>query len=278
MQIESADFKRLSAYIYDHLGIRLTESKQTMLLGRLSKRMRALHITSVNDYCDYIFSCEGEQLEQVHLFDAITTNKTDFYRESSHFDYLTNEIIPIWQKTQELRRPLRIWSAGCSSGEEPYTMAMVLSAFAEKNSISHFDYEIIATDISTRVLDQAKKAIYHSDRVKPVPADIRKKYLLRNKDQTNPLVRIVPQLRSKVRFGRLNFMDPTFALPYKMDVIFCRNVIIYFDKQTQEQLMVKFCQHLQPNGNLFLGHSESLSGYQVPLRQIAPTVYRHSGR
>lgn len=275
MELSKTDFTRLQEFIYQQLGIKISESKRTMLLGRLSKRLRILKLATVNEYCDYLFTSEGQQLEQVHLFDVITTNKTDFFREASHFDLLTSKLLPQWQELLHENRRFKIWSAGCSSGEEPYTMAMVLAEYAENNCRRSFDYEIIATDISTKVLDHAKNAVYHADRVIPVPASIRRKYLLKNRDAANPLVRIAPQLRKKVRFGRLNFMDESFTLPDKMDVIFCRNVIIYFDKKTQEALVKKFCRNLQPGGYLFLGHSESLYGFDVPLTQIAPTVYCH---
>ncbi|OQY16357.1 MAG: chemotaxis protein CheR [Desulfobacteraceae bacterium 4572_35.1] len=275
MQMKNEDFKRLSNFTYDQLGIKISESKRTMLTGRLSRRLRMLNIDTIEDYCDFLFSPEGEKLEYVHFFNAITTNKTDFFREESHFELLTDKLLPQWQDNLRQNRKFRIWSAGCSSGEEPYTMAIVLAEYAQRRIKQSFDYDIIATDISTKVLDQAKKAVYHADRVKPVPVSIRSKYLLRNKDKNNPLVRIVPELRKKVRFGRLNFMDHSFALPHKMDVIFCRNVVIYFDKETQEQLMGKFCQNLLPGGYLFLGHSESIQGFDVPLQQIGPTVYRY---
>jgi len=273
MQIGKRDFERLSAYIYGELGIQITESKKTMLNGRLAKRLRALQLDNVTAYCDYLFSSAGQNLERVELFDAVTTNKTDFFREANHFDYLTTTVLPAWQQSSRAGRAFRIWSAGCSSGEEPYTMAMVLNEYAEQHRRNRFDFEIVATDISTRVLDHAKAAIYHADRIIPVPAPIRRKYLLRSRDRTSQLVRIAPQLRRKVRFGRLNFMDDTFQLPYTLDVIFCRNVIIYFDSDTRERLVQKFCRHLHPGGYLFLGHSESLHGFDLPLRQVASTVY-----
>lgn len=152
-------------------------------------------------------------------------------------------------------------------------MAMVLNEYADQYPSTRFDFEIIATDISTRVLDHAKAGVYHTDRVVPVPAPIRRKYLLRSKDRNSQLVRIVPQLRRKVHFGRLNFMDDSFRLPYSMDAIFCRNVIIYFDSETRERLVQKFCRHLLPGGYLFLGHSESLHGFDLPLRQVGSTAY-----
>ncbi|EAT15077.1 protein-glutamate O-methyltransferase CheR [Desulfuromonas acetoxidans] len=272
MELTQRDFQRLSLFIYQKLGIKISDSKRTMLQGRLGKRLRALKLSCVEDYCEYLFSPQGEQMEHVHLFDVVTTNKTDFFRESGHFDYLTSQVLSSWQAGHRHGRRFRIWSAGCSTGEEPYTMAMVLNDYAQQHP--GFDFEIIATDISTRVLDHARTAVYHKERIAPVAEQLRKRYLLKHKDSGNELVRISPDLRKKVRFGRLNFMDSTFQLPDKVDVIFCRNVIIYFDKTTQEKLVGKFCHHLKDDGFLFLGHSESLHGFSVPLHQVAPTVYR----
>jgi chemotaxis protein methyltransferase CheR len=272
--LNQKDFDRLSAFIYSELGIKMPAAKTTMLTGRLNKRLRALNLKTFTDYCDFLFSDKGKEEEMVHLINAVTTNKTDFFREPSHFDYLTKTALPELENLRryEPRRKLRVWSAGCSTGEEPYTLAMVLTeAQAAKQG---FNYEILATDISTRVLDIARRAVYPMERIEPVSDQYRKKYLLRGRDKNNPQVRIVPELRKQIRFGRLNFMAEDFGLPEMVDIIFCRNVIIYFDKQTQERLMNKFCRYLNRGGYLFLGHSESLHGYDTPLTQVAPTIYR----
>jgi chemotaxis protein methyltransferase CheR len=149
---------------------------------------------------------------------------------------------------------------------------MVLAEFAQKNP--GFDFRILATDLSTRVLDKAKNAIYQEAQVEPVPFELKKKYLLRSKDRASAMVRIVPELREKVRFRRLNFMDRDFGLREQMDIIFCRNVIIYFDRPTQERLLQRFHKHMKPGGFIFMGHSETLSGLNVPLASVYPTVYR----
>jgi len=268
------DFTRLSSFIYRELGIKMPASKSTMLNGRLNKRLRALSLPNFTDYCDFLFSDQGKEEEMVHLINAVTTNKTDFFREPSHFEYLTETALPVLQKLRrfEPRRKVKIWSAGCSTGEEPYTLAMVL---AEVQAAQQgFSYDILATDISTRVLDVARRAVYPLERIEPVTNIYRKKYLLRGRDKNNPQIRIAPELRKQIRFGRLNFMADDFGLPEMVDIIFCRNVIIYFDKQTQEKLMNKFSQYLNQGGYLFLGHSESLHGYNTPLTQVAPTIYR----
>lgn len=248
--------------------------KSTMLTGRLTKRLRALSLSSFSEYCDFLFSPEGQEEEMVHLINVITTNKTDFFREPSHFSYLAQTAIPTLQNIQPFnsRKSLKIWSAGCSTGEEPYTLAMVLAEVQAKQP--DFRFDILATDISTRVLEIARRAVYPMGLIEPVTSQFRKKYLLKGINKKNPQVRIVPELRRRVRFGRLNFMDEDFGLPERVNIIFCRNVIIYFDKKTQEKLMIKFCRELNPGGYLFLGHSESLHGYDTPLVQVAPTIYR----
>lgn len=272
--LSSRDFQQLSSLIYSELGIKMPESKSTMLTGRLAKRLRALGFDSFTQYCDFLFSPKGLEEEMVHLINVVTTNKTDFFREPSHFEYLTTTALPNLQKQHHFsaRHPLRIWSAGCSTGEEPYTMAMVLSDVQERHP--GFRFEILATDISTRVLEIARRAVYPMERIDPVANIHRKKYLLKGSDRRNPQVRIVPELRRLIRFGRLNFMDEEFGLPEQVDIIFCRNVIIYFDKETQEKLMAKFSRYLHQGGYLFLGHSESLHGYQTSFVQVAPTIYR----
>ena len=275
MSLHPKDFQRLSRFIYEELGIKMPASKTTMLEGRLAKRLRALKLDGYGAYCDYLFSPQGRENEMVHLTNAVTTNKTDFFREPNHFTYLTQTAIPELLKVGTAERgKLKIWSAGCSSGEEPYTLAMVLSEFREQHLQLGLRPQILATDISNRVLDIARRAVYHQDRITPVPPAARRKYLLKSKDRDNPIVRIAPEQRAMVSFGRLNFMDEEFGLRELQDVIFCRNVIIYFDRETQERLVRKFCRHLLPGGYLFLGHSESLHGCDVPVTQVAPTVYR----
>lgn len=272
--LTSTDFQQLSSLIYSELGIKMPETKNTMLTGRLARRLRALGLRTFSQYCQFLFSPKGLEEEMVHLINAVTTNKTDFFREPSHFEYLTRTALTVLQENQRFspRRPLRIWSAGCSTGEEPYTLAMVLSDYQANQP--GFRFSILATDISTRVLEIARRAVYPMERIEPISQHHRKKYLLKGRDQRNPEVRIAPELRSLVRFGRLNFMDDDFGLPEMADIIFCRNVIIYFDRPTQERLFKKFCRCLHPGGHLFIGHSESLTGMDLPLRQVAPTVYQ----
>ncbi|HYA43920.1 MAG TPA: protein-glutamate O-methyltransferase CheR [Syntrophobacteraceae bacterium] len=269
-----SDFNRLSRMIKDYCGISLPPVKKTMLEGRLRKRLRALGMESFADYCDYLFDSKSVGDEFVHMFDAVTTNKTDFFREPDHFDYLLNRVLPEIVSSQGLgvRRPLNVWSAGCSTGDEVYTLAMVLSEFADK--VPGFLFWILGTDISTKVLAKAVSGIYQHERVDPIPMPLRKKYLLRSRSQEMGLVRIAPELRAKVRFERLNLMQEDYGLREKMAVIFCRNVIIYFDRPTQEKLLRRLSQQLITGGYLFVGHSETLHGMELPLVQTSTTVYR----
>ena len=273
-----AEFGRFSEFIGSQCGIKMPPSKKIMLEARLQKRLRTLGISTFGEYYAYIHGAGGDD-ELVHMLDAVTTNKTDFFREPAHFDILAQTILPSFLQEQEQEaqrdRPFCIWSAGCSTGEEPYTLAMVLTDFAEQHS--SFRFSILATDISSRVLDRAREAVYDGERVATVSQAMKQKYLLRSKDRSRNIVRIAPAVRSAVQFRRLNLMEEAFSFSEPLDAIFCRNVIIYFDRPTQEQLIDRFCRVLRPNGYLFLGHSESIHGFSLPLRRVVSTVYRKTG-
>lgn len=268
------DFKKLSTFIYREYGIKMPEVKKTMLQSRLHKRLRELGITSYKEYVDYLFSKEGQNTEIIHMIDMVSTNKTDFFREPVHFDFLHSNVLPELLFSDKPNRFIKIWSAGCSSGEEPYTIAMSLSEFASSNPGCVFDYSILATDISTRMLKSAAEAIYKEARVDMLPLNLKKRYLLKSKDRTAPTVRIVPELRNKVSFQRLNFMDSHYNTAENFDIVFCRNVLIYFDRETQEKVINRLCTKLKPGGIFFLGHSESITNFNVPLKQIKPTIFR----
>ncbi|MEW6489199.1 MAG: protein-glutamate O-methyltransferase [Thermodesulfobacteriota bacterium] len=274
--LRGSEFRRLAEFVQGHCGIRMPEAKRVMVESRLRKRLRVLGLPSFRAYCDYVFGSRGEG-ERVHLVDALTTNKTDFFREPQHFEYLVRAALPqlVREAGSGVRRPLAAWSAACSTGEEPYTLAMVLSEVAE--GLPGFRFQVLATDISTRVLERARNAVYAEERVEPVPAPLRRKYLLRSRDRTQGLVRVAPELRSTVRFRHLNLLDADFGLREPQDVIFCRNVMIYFDRETQEGVLNRLCRHLAPGGYVFLGHSETINGLRVPLRPVAPTIYRLTG-
>ncbi|OGP21014.1 MAG: chemotaxis protein CheR [Deltaproteobacteria bacterium GWA2_55_10] len=270
-RLSSGDFERLSLFIHQELGIKMPPAKKALLESRLQKRLRALGHSSFTEYCEFLFSPGGLDQELVMMIDLVTTNKTDFFRESHHFDFLSRTALP--ELIKSAGPVVTVWSAGCSTGEEPYTIAAVMSDFALNNPGIGFDYSILATDISTRVLEHARKGIYKEERLAPVPEGVKRRYFLRSRDSSRELVRVCPELREKLRFMRLNFMDETFPIDGQLDIIFCRNVIIYFNKETQERLMWKFCEHLRPGGYLFLGHSETLSGLGLPLKKVSASVY-----
>ena len=272
--LRDREFHRFSGLIYESVGIKMPPAKKTMLEARLQKRLKALGIATFEEYSDYVFSLEGRTTEMVHLIDVVTTNKTDFFREPGHFDFMVKTALPniLAVRGDASREPVRIWSAGCSTGEEPYTLAMVLSEFAAGRP--DFRVAITASDICTQVLQTAKTAIYPEERTDPIPLNLKKKYLMRSREKSKSLVRISPRLRSLVNFRRINFMDDDLGITEKMDIIFCRNVVIYFDKPTQQTLMRKFYKQLKPGGYFFIGHSETLSGLDVNFKAVASTVYR----
>jgi chemotaxis protein methyltransferase CheR len=274
MVMSDRDFMRFREMIYGQCGINLSPVKKIMLTSRLRKRMRILGMTSFAAYYEYVADDGGQGGEMIRMLDAVSTNKTDFFRESAHFDYLKNQALPELVRLGRWRpgSKLNVWSAGCSSGQEPYTIAMVLAKFAAENRVGTFS--ILATDISTRVLEAAINGIYTEDVTAPVPQDLRRKYLMRGKGSQKGLCRIVPELREHVQFRRLNLNEGRdFGIRTRMDIIFCRNVIIYFDRDTQRVLFNKYYNQLHPGGYLFIGHSESLHGINDRFKGVDSATY-----
>jgi chemotaxis protein methyltransferase CheR len=275
-KLRNREFTRLSQYIEEVCGIRLPPSKRVLLEARLRRRLRALNLPDFSAYCDHLLSSASGVDEIVPMIDEVTTNKTDFFREPMHFEFLSKIGLPaLAQLGAGTQHELHAWSAACSSGEEPYTMAMVLAEFAF--SRYGYRYSVLGTDICSEVLEQAQRAIYPDDRIEPIPFALRDKYLLRSKDRNASLVRIVPHLWVHVSFRRLNFLDADYQIASPMDVIFCRNVLIYFSRETQLAICAHLCSHLRPGGYFFIGHSETLQGMGGSLRMVAPTIYQKDG-
>ena len=270
--LSKSDFERLRDLIYSESGINLSTDKKTMMEIRIKRRLQVLNIATFGEYCDSVFTQEGKENELVHLIDVITTNKTDFFREAGHFDYLVSNALPDLAARKGANRKSLVWSAGCSTGEEPYTLAMVLSEYSEE--WPGFGFRVLATDISTAVLTKAAMGIFKSELLVPVRQDLRKKYFMRSRDPNSDLLRVVPEVRALIEFRRVNFMDSDFGLAEMAEIIFCRNVIIYFDRPTQVRLLEKLTRQLAPGGYFFAGHSESLQGMDLPLVPVAPAVYR----
>ena len=270
LALSAAGFRRVAEFITRELGIRMSPAKIPLLQSRLQRRLRALGCDSLETYLESVLHAPEGEAEVIEFIDAVTTNKTDFFREPQHFDYLRSVALPALDTGGPWR--FRVWSAGCSSGQEAYTLAIHLSEFAAERA--GFDFEIFGTDISRRVIEAAETAIYDAALLEPMPAWVRRKYFLRSRDPAQTRVRVVPELRNRVRFQRLNFMASRYDVGEPFDVIFFRNVMIYFDKPTQEKVANRLCERLRPGGYLFVGHSESVSGLNVPLRAMASAVYR----
>ncbi len=249
-------------------------TKRVMLESRLHKRLRALGMNNFSDYLAHVFeSSEGEN-ELINMIDSVTTNKTDFFREPDHFEWM-NRTIPELIETRHWGvdgRPLKLWSAAASTGEEAYTIAIVLEEL--RRTYRNFDYDILGTDLSTGVLKRARKAVYAEARLAPVSHTLRSRYFLRSKDRSLGLYRVKKDLRNRVRLKHLNLMDSDYGLREQFHIIFCRNVIIYFERPRQVQLINHLLNYLSPGGYLILGHSETLAGADLPVKAVAPTIYQ----
>ena len=272
IKLSNNDFNKLSNFINSNYGIKMPKAKRIMLQSRLQKRLKELNFTSFKQYCDYLFSAKGQEEEVIKMMDVVSTNKTDFFREPAHFNFLKKDIPNNYINNHSSNKNLKIWSAGCSSGEEAYTLAIILSEL--KNQYPEIFFSILATDISTKMLDKASLAIYDENKIDTIPLELKKKYFLKSKDHSKNKVRVIKELRNKVNFSRLNFMDNYYKVHGKFDCIFCRNTLIYFDHETQEKVINKLCLSLKKDGYFFLGHSESINNMNVPLKQIQPTIFK----
>ena len=262
--------RRLAATINRELGIKMPDGKLTMLHGRMQRRLNQLGLTSLAEYEERLATPAYAEAERTALFDLATTNKTDFFREPAHFTYLTQHALPALSARGD-RWTCRVWCAGCSTGQEVYTLAMVLDDYAQSHP--GFGYEIVATDISTRALREAAAATYPADLAEPIPLPLRQRYLLRGTGDRSGMVRVVPALRAKVVYRQLNFMAEHYPLG-EFHVVFFRNVMIYFDRATQKQVLERQCRLLVPGGYLFIGHTESTAGLAIPLVTQASSVLR----
>ncbi len=258
--LTQAHYERIQAWLYKASGIDLKAGKENLVKNRLTKRMRALGIDSFDAYLHYVEKDQSKR-ELLTLVDSMTTNKTNFFREQAHFDYLTSIILPQWSQ----RSDIRIWSAGCSSGEEPYSLGMLLLDKHPKAK----SVRILATDISDSILEQARRGIYPTDHISDIPPHYVKTYL----EQSDPEhFSVIQPIRSLIRFANLNLMG-RWPMKGPFDLILCRNVMIYFDRQTQERLVNRYYEMLRPGGHLFIGHSESLASANHPFTYKQPAVY-----
>ncbi len=266
--ITDEEFEKLAKFIKSNYGINLKEEKKSLVMGRLRKVLHQKNMSSFSEYLDYVLSDKtGEAVSD--MVNRITTNHTYFMRESKHFEFFKEEVLP-YLKKKVSDKDLRIWSAGCSTGEEPYTLAMIIDEFFGKEKL-FWNTQILATDISSKVLDVAKKGVYNNDSIAKMPSEKRLKYFKKISDEKSE---VVDQIKKEVIFARLNLMNETFPFKKKFHTIFCRNVMIYFDSKTKMDLINRFYEITEPGGYLFIGHSESLIRSQTKYKYIMPAVYR----
>jgi chemotaxis protein methyltransferase CheR len=264
--LRSIDFARIRSLAYQKFGLDLKGGKEELVSARLGKMVRNGGFQSLDEYYKHVVGdASGEAL--IGMIDALATNFTSFYREPAHFEFLAREIVPGWKE----RRQIRIWSAACSSGEEPYTLAF--SLLEQLGGATQPALSILATDISTKALQTAQRGVYPAERFESVPAGWMRRFLLRGQDSSKGLYKVKPEVQLLIRFQRLNLIEPLpqtepFAL------ILCRNVMIYFDKPTQQRVVDRLADCLEPGGYLFVGHSESLAGLRPSLDYVCPAVYR----
>ena len=261
------DFGRVKSIVYDFAGIDLNDSKKNLVYNRLSKRIRFLNMKSFSEYLDFVDS-QGEA-EFVHLINAITTNLTFFFRENHHFDYLAKTVIPGLVASNSSSKKVRIWSAGCSTGEEPYSIAIIL----KESMPPGWDAKVIATDLDSNVVNTGQMGVYKMDRLKGVSEERKKRWFLKGSGSQQGFVKVKPELQDIIEFGQLNLMND-WPLKDSIDVIFCRNVVIYFDKPTQTKLFNRYADRLPDNGHLFIGHSESLYKVSDRFELLGQTIYK----
>jgi chemotaxis protein methyltransferase CheR len=273
-EITDEEFDAFRDLIYAEAGIALNDGKRDLVKSRLSKRLRYFGLATFTEYYQHLMEGDPTGEERQRMINSLTTNKTDFFREAHHFDFLKSVFLPsiFTQGRPGEPKNLRIWSAGCSTGEEPYTIAMALAECLGK--AVHTDVRLLASDIDTDCLDQAREGVYAEERLDPIPEDLRRKYFIRGRGSNEGQVAVRPEIRKLVTFRRINLIEENWPIRTQFDAIFCRNVIIYFDRPTQLRLLDRFASMLQPEGRLFLGHSESLQGLTDRFLSVGGGVYR----
>ncbi|ASJ20144.1 CheR family methyltransferase [Brachyspira hampsonii] len=271
--LSDAEFNELVKIIYDKTRIQMTSHKRALVTSRLSKRLRALKMNSFREYIDFVKNAKDEEL--TNFVNAVTTNKTDFFRENKHFEYMKSTFLPEWEKNFKAGKVknLRIWSAACSTGEEPYTIQMTLHEYFGAN-YDKYDIKVLASDIDTNVLAHGRAGIYKDESVDPIQDNILRKYFLKGTGDKEGLYKVKDILKKNLFFRQLNFKDEDFDIHTQFDLIFCRNVIIYFDKEFQKELFNKFHRYLKDDGLVFIGHSETLFGVSDKFKYVSSNIYK----
>jgi chemotaxis protein methyltransferase CheR len=273
-RITDKEFRVFRELILKEAGISLSDAKRVLVCSRLSRRLRHYGFKSFGEYYDYLMNDDAGGAERAKMINCITTNKTDFFREMHHFEFLRDHFFPEVRERALQGRPrrLRIWSAGCSSGEEPYSIAMVAREFF--GFLPGWDIKILASDIDTDMLAIGERGIYPADRLQGVPTEHQRRHFLRGRGEWAGYFKIRSELRELVTFRRINFADGAWPIHTRFDAIFCRNVIIYFNRDTQRRLFERLAGYLEPDGCLMVGHSESLQWLSDMFVILRGTIYR----
>ncbi len=279
-EIEMSEKERsdLSSLIETRFGIKMPPVKKVLLTSRLSKRLNALGFKSYNEYYKYLTNEKGSADELNIFADLVSTHETSFFREPQHFEYLYKTAIPqlLQERGTGVKTHLNVLSSACSTGEEAYTISLTLEEFFRNNNLNSYSYKITGTDISTKVVNAAIRGVYHESRISNLPHEYKQRYFMKGKGQKSELVRIIPEIRATADFHYMNLMDDKYPFSEKFDIIFFRNAMIYFDKENQEKILGRLAGHMNKGGFLFIGHSETVSGYNLPLRSVATTIYRRA--
>ncbi len=272
MTISESDFQTIADVLYKNAGINLSKDKENLVLPRLSKRLRALNLSNFGEYCDLISSDAGAT-ELKEMISSLTTNVTHFFRESHHFDHLKDTVLPDLIKKAQRGKPVRIWSAGCSNGQEPYSIAMTILNFCP--DATRYDIKILGTDIDAKMIEHAKTGTYSEHITNAIPKEYSSRFLAKKDAQSGDMRQVNQAARSMVTFNELNLIAPSWPMKCKFDAIFCRNVAIYFDLPTQQKLWSQFIKYLYPESWLYIGHSERITGDATSeLKAVGTTTYQ----
>ncbi|MFW6306828.1 MAG: CheR family methyltransferase [Bacillota bacterium] len=268
-RLSEKEYREIKDIVYNTIGVDLTKNKKPLIVSRLSRRIRYLGLHS---FTDYIYYLKGNEQEMEQLYNSITTNVTHFFREERQFDFLVNEYLPAEHQRLKEKKKIRVWSAACSTGEEPYTLAILLKEFFANNDIK---IQILASDINTDVLRFAEKGIYTQEKVKKISYNLLKKYFRLGTGENQGLFNVKDNLKSMIQFKQINLMDNNYPLKSPVDIIFCRNVFIYFNEETRDRILNKFYKYMNEKGLLFLGHSEKIhQNYDNHWQIIKSNIYK----
>jgi chemotaxis protein methyltransferase CheR len=271
--ITEKEFRSFQELVFESAGIFLSEAKRALLVGRLNKRLRELNIISYGEYYDYVIK-DKSGLEKIRMLDCICTNETQFFREPQHFEYIAQTLLPMWEAEAEegqREKKIRAWSAACSTGEEPYSLAMTLLSYFPASS--GWKIEVFASDLSTKALDVAKAGIWPIEKKTSIPDNFLKEFMLKGSRSWDGKMAACKRLTSAIKFARLNLNDENYPITGKFDLIFCRNVLIYFNQQSKDRVINRLLSRMAPDGHLFLGHAESLQNGDLPINRVIPNVY-----